>query len=45
MNYGKFRAYFDAEVEATGNFKDAEKLSAKGRLAINDFDFLYLNIL
>jgi len=39
VNYGKFRAYFDANIEASGNFRDAEKLIAKGRVALNDFHF------
>jgi len=39
LNYGKFRAYFDADIKATGNFKDAEQLNAMGRIAINDFHF------
>lgn len=39
INYGVFSASFDADVIATGNFRKAEDLSAKGSLAINDFHF------
>ncbi len=39
INYGVFSASFDADVVATGNFRRAEDLSAKGSLAINDFHF------
>ncbi|MBL7919666.1 MAG: DUF748 domain-containing protein [Bacteroidia bacterium] len=39
INYGVFSASFDADVIATGNFRRAEDLSAKGSLAINDFHF------
>lgn len=39
INYGTFSANFDADVIATGNFRRAEDLSAKGSLAINDFRF------
>jgi len=37
--YGKFRAFLNADINASGNFKDAEQLSAKGQIAINDFHF------
>jgi hypothetical protein len=36
INYGNFSANFDADINATGNFKEAEDLHAKGLLAIND---------
>ena len=39
INYGTFRASLDADINATGNFKDPENLNAKGLLAINDFHF------
>ena len=38
-NYGTFRANLDANVKASGNFKDEEKITASGMLAINDFHF------
>lgn len=38
-NYGSFRANLDADVQASGNFKEARDLNAKGRLAFNDFHF------
>jgi hypothetical protein len=38
-NYGSFRANLDANIDATGNFKDAENLVAKGLLQFNDFHF------
>ncbi|MBL7910323.1 MAG: DUF748 domain-containing protein [Bacteroidia bacterium] len=39
INYGTFYANMDADIEATGNFRKAEDLFAKGFLAINDFHF------
>lgn len=38
-NYGTFSANLDADIIATGNFRKAEDLFAKGQLAINDFHF------
>ena len=38
-NYGTFRANLDADIHATGNFKKAEDLDAKGLLQFNDFHF------
>jgi hypothetical protein len=37
VNYGTFRANLDADIKATGNFKDRENLNAKGLLEMNDF--------
>ncbi len=37
--YGNFDANLDANVHATGNFKDAQKLDARGLIGINDFRF------
>lgn len=37
VNYGKFRSNFDANITASGNFKDLENLIAKGLLEFNDF--------
>lgn len=39
MNYGKFKAILDADVKATGNFKDAQNVNAKGIVALSDFHF------
>ncbi|MBA3679849.1 MAG: DUF748 domain-containing protein [Bacteroidetes bacterium] len=39
INYGTFTANMDADIQATGNFRRAEDLIAKGLLAINDFHF------
>jgi hypothetical protein len=36
-NYGTFHANLDADIKATGSFKDLEILNAKGVVAINDF--------
>jgi hypothetical protein len=36
-NYGRFRANLDGDMEARGNFKDAQDVRARGRLSINDF--------
>ncbi len=38
-NDGKFRAKFDANIKAIGNFNDQENITAKGMLAINEFHF------
>ncbi|CAN5913950.1 hypothetical protein BH11BAC7_BH11BAC7_26480 [soil metagenome] len=38
-NYGSFRANLDADINATGSFRNAEDLSAKGLLQFNDFHF------
>ena len=37
VNYGTLRANLDADIKATGNFRDLEILNAKGMLAFNDF--------
>lgn len=39
MNYGKFRAILDAAVSASGNFKDARNVNAKGIVSVSDFHF------
>lgn len=36
-NYGQLRATLDADIVATGNFKDPNQLNASGPLAIHDF--------
>jgi hypothetical protein len=38
-NYGKFSANIDADLNVTGNFKEAQNVSFEGLLAINDFHF------
>jgi hypothetical protein len=38
-NYGRFTGNLDADIRAIGNFKDQQDLTAKGRIAINDFHF------
>ena len=38
-NYGEFRANLDADLKAKGNFKDKEKITTSGIIAINDFHF------
>ncbi|MCX6353130.1 MAG: DUF748 domain-containing protein, partial [Bacteroidetes bacterium] len=38
-NYGSFSANLDADLKATGNFKNEEDVTAKGLIAINDFHF------
>ncbi|HMG14132.1 MAG TPA: DUF748 domain-containing protein, partial [Saprospiraceae bacterium] len=38
-NYGTFSASLDANIKAVGNFNDAEKITASGLIAINDFHF------
>ncbi len=37
--YGKFRATFDADIKAKGNFSNGEKIIASGILGVNDFHF------
>jgi hypothetical protein len=37
VNYGNFSANLDADIKATGNFKDRENLNAKVLLQMNDF--------
>jgi hypothetical protein len=37
VNYGNFSANLDADITATGNFRDRENLNAKGLLEMNDF--------
>lgn len=39
INYGSFKANIDANLKASGNFHDKEKIDAKGLLVINDFHF------
>jgi hypothetical protein len=39
VNYGTFSAKLDADVIATGNFNDKEKINARGLLALNNFHF------
>lgn len=39
VNYGTFKANLDADVIATGNFGDKEKIDAKGLLVLNNFHF------
>lgn len=38
-NYGSFRANLDADLRATGNFRDRENITAAGTFAVNDFHF------
>lgn len=38
-NYGSFSASLDADMKATGNFRDEQDVTAKGMLVINDFHF------
>jgi hypothetical protein len=38
-NGASFSATLDANIKATGSFKDAENISATGKLSINDFHF------
>lgn len=38
-NYGTFSANLDADIKATGNFNDAQDITAKGFLSINEFHF------
>jgi hypothetical protein len=37
VNYGTIRANVDADIKATGNFRDLELIDLKGLLAFNDF--------
>jgi len=39
VNYGTFRAYVDADFQATGNFLHADDLDAKGLFEVSDFHF------
>ena len=39
VNYGTFSANLDADITATGNFRDGENLNARGLLALNNFHF------
>jgi hypothetical protein len=36
-NYGSFRAKLDANMTSVGNFKDAQDVTSRGRIAISDF--------
>jgi len=38
-NYGTLSANLDANIKATGNFKDEENLDEKGRIQVTDFHF------
>lgn len=38
-NYGAVRAFFDADVSASGDFNDAQAIDARGRLRLSDFHF------
>ena len=38
-NFGSFSANIDANIKAKGNINDQEKISASGRIAINEFHF------
>lgn len=38
-NYGSFKANLDANINASGNLKNARDLTAKGELAFNEFHF------
>jgi hypothetical protein len=37
INYGDFRANFDANIKASGNFKEAQNVIASGMICLNDF--------
>jgi hypothetical protein len=37
INYGMFRALLQADLTASGNFRDVNLISVKGKLSINDF--------
>ena len=39
VNYGTFSTNLDADIIATGNFSDKEKINARGLLALNNFHF------
>jgi hypothetical protein len=39
VNYGTFSTNLDADIIATGNFIDKEKINARGLLALNNFHF------
>ncbi len=36
VNFGSFRANFDADIKTTGSFKEAQDINIEGKLAIND---------
>jgi hypothetical protein len=38
-NYGTFRAFIDADVDAKGNFNNGKDVDARGRVAIHEFHF------
>lgn len=38
-NYGSFRASLNANLKTKGNFKDAQHITAKGLIIVNDFHF------
>ncbi len=38
-NFGSFKAVLDANLQATGNFKEAQNLDAKGLFQLTDFSF------
>jgi len=38
-NYGTFAAMLDADIHSTGNFKSADSLSARGKIAVTNFHF------
>lgn len=37
INYGMFSARLDANITASGNFQDVNRVTIKGQLALNDF--------
>ena len=39
INYGMFRSKIDANLQATGNLKNQQNLTAIGRIALRDFHF------
>lgn len=38
-NYGTLRANLDADIKTKGNFKEAQNITIKGEMAVNDFHF------
>jgi hypothetical protein len=36
-NFGKIRANLDADIKATGNFKEKQNINTRGLIAVNDF--------
>lgn len=38
-NYGSLRAFVDADIKATGNFKDGRNVDAHGNVTVSDFHF------